>query len=536
MDKVQKITEKEILLDHNGVAEIGRETEEWLGAVGVTKATAAKTAFIMEDLMLRISDHYDQDINVTMTLGKHFGTPYMRIRYGGQPYNPLDEDESSFEKWTGYLTERMGVSPGWSYHHRKNELILREPRRGTSMEFMMLVAALLAAVFGLTGSSLPESIREFISLYIFSPVSDVFMSLLGLFAGLLIFLSVVTGICGIGSASEFGRVGKLMLSRFLSLTFIGCVICILMARPFFKIAPSMQTEGSSAALHLIEMIKGIIPGDPISPFLNNNTLQLVFMAMVLGIIILLIGNEAAGFTDFLFQFNKIVTRGITAVCKLLPLYIFCSVTLQFWESGVEVFIKLYKPLLICILISAAFVIIKAVTVGLSAHVSPVLLLGKIFPAMIIGLTTASSSAAFGTMSEIDKDKLGIDDHLDNMGIPIGAVLYCSSYTALFVLLAFYSAESYGVGGGLDWYVMAWLVCSIVAMACPPVSGGMLVCMGVLFSQLGIPSSAIAIATTLSILMDFICTGARVGLLQMELTWQANKLGLIDKKILQDPET
>jgi len=64
---------------------------------------------------------------------------------------------------------------------------------------------------------------------------------------------------------------------------------------------------------------------------------------------------------------------------------------------------------------------------------------------------------------------------------------------------------------------------------------MLVCMGVLFSQLGIPSSAIALATTLSILMDFICTGARVGMLQMELTWQANKLGLIDKEKLQDPE-
>ena len=527
--------EKEFFLDHNGVAEIGKETESWLGTVGVTKATAAKTAFIMEDLMLQISDHYDQDINVTMTLGKRFGTPYMRIRYGGSPYNPLNVNESSLEKWTGYLTESMGLSPGWSYHQGKNELILREPRKGPSIELMMLLAALLAAVLGLAGPALPDGLREFLSLYIFTPVSDVFMSLLGLFAGLLIFLSVVSGICGIGSAAELGRVGKLMLSRYLSLTFIGCVVCILMARPFFSLAPSMHTEGSNAALRLIEMIEGIIPGDPISPFLNDNTLQLVFIAMVLGIIILLIGNETAAFTDLIFQFNKIVTRGITAVCKLLPIYIFCSVTLQFWESGAEMFIRLYKPLLICILISAVFVIVKAVMVGLSAQVSPVLLLRKVFPAMIIGFTTASSSAAFGTMSEIGKHKLGIEDHLDNMGIPIGAVLYCSSYTALFVLLAFYSAESYGVGGGFVWYVMAWLVCSIVAMACPPVSGGMLVCMGVLFSQLGIPSSAIALATTLSILMDFICTGARVGMLQMELTWQANKLGLIDKEKLQDPE-
>jgi Na+/H+-dicarboxylate symporter len=70
------------------------------------------------------------------------------------------------------------------------------------------------------------------------------------------------------------------------------------------------------------------------------------------------------------------------------------------------------------------------------------------------------------------------------------------------------------------------------MAVPPVSGGALVCMGVLFTQLGIPTSALALAATLNIFLDFVCTGTKIAMIELELTQQAGILGMIDYDVLR----
>ena len=42
------------------------------------------------------------------------------------------------------------------------------------------------------------------------------MNLLNTFIGPMIFLSIVTGICGFGSVAAFGKAGKLMMTRFVT--------------------------------------------------------------------------------------------------------------------------------------------------------------------------------------------------------------------------------------------------------------------------------------------------------------------------------
>ena len=42
------------------------------------------------------------------------------------------------------------------------------------------------------------------------------MNLLNTFIGPMIFLSIITGICGFGSVAAFGKAGKLMMTRFVA--------------------------------------------------------------------------------------------------------------------------------------------------------------------------------------------------------------------------------------------------------------------------------------------------------------------------------
>ena len=69
------------------------------------------------------------------------------------------------------------------------------------------------------------------------------------------------------------------------------------------------------------------------------------------------------------------------------------------------------------------------------------------------------------------------------------------------------------------------------MATPPVMGGGIACLSILMLQLSIPQEGLAVGITLSMFLDFICTGARVMILHLEVALQADKLGLMDREVL-----
>ncbi len=76
---------------------------------------------------------------------------------------------------------------------------------------------------------------------------------------------------------------------------------------------------------------------------------------------------------------------------------------------------------------------------------------------------------------------------------------------------------------------------VLAVANPPVTGGVLVSLGIIMGQLNIPSEGLAIAGTLALVMDFLITGSKITLHHLEMILQADHLKMIDKGILRDPE-
>ena len=66
-------------------------------------------------------------------------------------------------------------------------------------------------------------------------------------------------------------------------------------------------------------------------------------------------------------------------------------------------------------------------------------------------------------------------------------------------------------------------------------GVVLLSLGIIFTQLNIPSEGLAIAGTLALIMDFIICASKIVSHQFEMTVQADHLDMIDKEILRDPE-
>ena len=165
-------------------------------------------------------------------------------------------------------------------------------------------------------------------------------------------------------------------------------------------------------------------------------------------------------------------------------------------------------------------------------VSPKVLLPKLIPDFLIGLSTGSTSLALSTMIDINKNQLGIDESYSGFATPLGVLLHNESYSMLYMLCTVFLAEHYGVEVNLAWWITLWLLSSLIAMATPPVPGGTISCLSIMMLQLHIPTEGLALAVTLSMFLDFLCTGVRIPILHMTMALQANRLGLIDHEILR----
>ena len=64
------------------------------------------------------------------------------------------------------------------------------------------------------------------------------------------------------------------------------------------------------------------------------------------------------------------------------------------------------------------------------------------------------------------------------------------------------------------------------------NGGSISCLSVLIVQMGIPQEAVAIGATATIFLDFLTTSSRIFIAHLETLLQADRLGLLNREILQ----
>ncbi len=522
-----------LTLDRQGVDEASNTIQSWLEEASLPERDILRIRLTMEEILSVVCEHGNESLQAELLLVRLFGEYRFYIRYNGSRFDPVTPEDKDNEEavWTAALLAHTGFMPSWRWRAGKNELILRIPSRKNSPELLMLGCIGAAIILGILGQFIPAGIKAILTADVLFYLSEGFLHLLNTFIGLMIFLSIITGICGIGSASGFERIGKLMVSRFLSSTFLTGVFLVAAARLFF---PLGSGEGGSSfqISTILDMIFGILPSNPIQPFLSGNTLQIVFLASIVGLVLLLTGSETQDLRTFFIQAQTLIAKCVTGVCMLLPVYIFSSLLMLFWENGTGILLRLWKPLTVCTLLCLIVTAANLLVVCRKLHVKASVLLPKLLPVYLIALSTSSSAATFSTSMEINEKKLGIDPPYFRTAIPIGTILFAGLAAALYVFIGVFLAEQYQVNTDFSWWIILWFVCSLLAIATPPVAGGVVSCLSIMLLQLHIPQEGLAIGTTLALLLDFICTSFRVLMLHFEVILQADRLDLIDRELLR----
>lgn len=473
------------------------------------------------------------DAPVTFLARKRLGKQVIEIRIEGKEMHSVEKLEGY--ALSGQLLAQAGLALIQSYKNSGNCLAVYPAKKQKMGQMQKLSVAIVAAVcLGLLQRLLPEGVQTSIRA-VTDPLFTLILNLLRTISSPMIFLAICWGIFNIGDITAIGRIGKKVITRIISWTFLVSAATAFCLSCFTHVELSSGGASVSGFSEIYQIILDIVPSDIISPFLNGNTLQIIFLGAAVGVALLILGDRVSATRAIIEQMNEVVQLLMEAIGSLIPLFVFFSLFGLMGSDFDAELMGIFKALVIAFFGCPLITLLFMIALSVRYKVEFMVLVKKLLPTFLIGVTTASSSAAFATNLETCEKKLGIPETMSHFVVPLGQVIFKPGAVVGFSGVCLCMAVNYGVAITPAWLVTMAVVVGLLAMAAPPIPGGALTCYTVMFTQLGIPVEAVALAVAINSLVDFIMTANNLTCLQIEAVAVSGKLGMLDKECLRNKE-
>lgn len=504
------------------------EVGKFLASAGVDRREALRLKLTFEEVLLEYQSKFGEDATYKLKCTKRFSAIRVEMTVQGESFNPLEKEDADRAVINGLLAG-IGLAPTHNYKNGKNYIVFTPKKKAMSGTVKMFAAILLSVIAGLLLTLLPEGARRVFENFL-TPVADRFFGAIAAVSGPFIFLSVLGSISSMGNTETLGKIGKKTITAILGYMTVAGLGLTLLAMLFYKV--TLGGVSGSDFTKVLELIYNIVPTNIFEPFINGNSLQIIFIAVIFGIAMLMLSSKISGVFTVVEQLSALVQAVMGVVMEALPFAVFVIFTNVIVSGTIVELLGSYKMILIIFLLVSVYLVGMVLWISLRKKISPILLTKKALPTFLIALTTASSAAAFSTNVKDANKKLGIDKNLVDFGIPLGQVLFKMSEFAMFIPIVLTFAENYRIAITPVWLILAYITVWLISFAVPPVAGGAIMGLTVVFTQLGIPMEAMGIAIALNAITDFPLTAMNVMGWQLTMIDVADSLGRLDKETLR----
>ena len=518
-------------LNYPAVDEMSEKIRQFLSAQKLDRREITRHTLTAEEILLKYLDTGEKTGAVTLNMGTRFANHFITLSVEGPAANLYRPSEDTDGALKAGLLKNLGLAPEYAYKGQTNNytFYIRKHRRINPILSLLLVFA-IAFVTGMLGKLLPDGVRTAILTDFFDRLRAAFLNILGCLAGPMMFLSVVWGVYGIGDVATLKQIGKRLILRYLATVFLCVLLGGMISLPIFRPEFAATESGSGVAV-IFSMILDIIPKNIFSPFVDGNTLQIIFMALIFGFAMLFLGQRTSSVAKAIEQINYLIQFIIGFISRLLPYFIYIIIVSMIWSDKTEVFTSARSLILVFVLTVLVSQMLILLYTAVHNRINPLLLLKKNLTTFIIAFSTASSAASFANNLKACKEEFGIDDSISSFGVPLGVVMHKPATALNFVVSAVFFADYYNIGISAFWIATLLFCSSLLAATTPPIPGGAMTAYAVLFTQMGIPAEAIAVALACNTLFDFVQTGFNQLSLPFCLLDLAAKFGLVDRDIL-----
>lgn len=314
------------------------------------------------------------------------------------------------------------------------------------------------------------------------PLGDLFIKLVRMIIGPVIFCTVVTGIAGMGDMKKVGRVGGKALLYFEAASTLALAIGLFAAHVLapgkgFNVDPSTldvhAVAGFAAQAEHGEGIMGfiahVIPETFLGALVQGDILPVLLIAMLFGTALALMGERAAPAALLVETLSKAFFRIVRMITSLAPIGAFGAMAFTIGRYGVVSLLPMLKLIGAFYLTAFLFVSIVLGVVARLCGFSLWRFLAYIRDELLIVLGTSTSEAALPQLME-KLERLGCPRGVVGLVVPTGYSFNLDGTNIYMTLAALFIAQACDVDLSLGEQISLLLVAMLSSKGAAGVTG------------------------------------------------------------------
>lgn len=349
-------------------------------------------------------------------------------------------------------------------------------------------------------------------------LSRVFLNLIKVIIGPLIFSTLVVGIAGAGSFKEIGRIGLKALIYFEIVTTLALFIglgAVNLTKP--GVGVNLPTEQSTEAKELAARAGNVTPQDHIvnifptsiaKSAVENDVLQIVVFSLLFAIGVSALGERGKPMLVFCESLSEVMFKFTNYVMQFAPYGVGAAMAVTVGSKGLGVLINLGKLILTLYGALAVFIIIVLGTVALIIRLPIGRFLRLVKEPLLLAFTTTSSESAFPKALE-NMERLGVPRRIVSFILPMGYSFNLDGSTLYLSLAAVFVAQASNHPLTFAQQLLMLLTLMLTTKGIAAVPRASLVVLSGTLATFGLPLEGIAVILGVDELMDMARTSTNV---------------------------
>jgi len=403
------------------------------------------------------------------------------------------------------------------------------------LHWQIIIGLILGLIWGLfsTQTGLNDFTTEFIR-----PFGVIFVNLLKLIAIPLVLASLVVGVAKLNDITKLSRMGGKTIAIYLVTTVCAVTIGLIVVnvlQPGKAIPEETRNELLASYSENVEERKesvedalnrgrlqpivDIIPENAIEAMIDNsNMLQVVFIAIVLGIGIIQINKKQGEIlVNFFDAFNDVIIKIVDFIMLMAPYGVFALLASVIVDLAGDDLGKAVDLLFALSWYSAA------VLIGLLLHIIIVytslfkmfstMKLSEFFrgirPALLLGFSTSSSAATLPvTMERVEKN-LGVHEEVASFVLPVGATINMDGTSLYQAVAAVFIAQAVGMDLTIAQQLSIVITATLASIGAAGVPGAGIVMLVIVLNSIQVPVEGIALILGVDRILDMCRTAVNI---------------------------
>jgi len=313
------------------------------------------------------------------------------------------------------------------------------------------------------------------------PLGDAFIKLVKMTIAPVIFLTIVTGIAGMRELGAIGRVAAKAFGYFLFFSTLALILGLIVGNIVqpgagLHIDPATLDSGKVAdyahQAHdqtLTGFLMNIIPSTLVSAVADGDILQVLFVAILFGIALTMIGDKAAPLLRVLDSASHAIFRLVALLMKAAPIGAFGAIAFTIGQYGMGTLANLAGLVATFYLTSLLFVLVVLGAAAWLAGFNILHLIRYLKAELLLVLGTSSSEAALPSLIE-KMERAGCRKSVVGLVVPTGYSFNLDGTNIYMTLAALFIAQATDTHLSLQEQVLLLLVAMLSSKGAAGVTG------------------------------------------------------------------